>query len=24
VLVAGGDETLGKGLLWLRWCGAQP
>jgi CRISPR-associated protein Cmr4 len=23
VLVAGGDETLGKGLFWLRWCGAQ-
>ena len=24
VLVAGGDETLGKGLLWLRWCGGEP
>ncbi len=21
LLVAGADETLGKGLLWLRWCG---
>ncbi|WP_165818510.1 type III-B CRISPR module RAMP protein Cmr4 [Frankia canadensis] len=21
LLVAGGDETLGKGMLWLRWCG---